>query len=224
MDRSRLGIVIPALNEAATIALVVVGAARFGRPIVVDDGSVDETGSAAAAAGADVVRLEVNQGYDGALNAGFARADALGCEAVLTMDADGQHIDDAIAAFVAALEQGADLVVGVRDRKARLAERVFGLVGQCRFGLRDPQCGMKAYRLTVWRARGWFDSYGSIGTELSLFAAAVGARIVQVHVPTRPREGSSRFGRVLSANLRILRAVALGCWRYGGRRPAGLWP
>lgn len=219
MDRSRLGIVIPALNEAATIAGVVAGVARYGRPIVVDDGSVDETGTAAAAAGADVVRLGVNQGYDGALNAGFVRADALGCEAVLTIDADGQHANEAITAFVAALHAGADVVVGVRDRKARVAEQIFGFLGRWRFGLRDPQCGMKAYRLMWWRARGWFDSYGSIGTELALFAAASGARVVQVPVPTRPRDGAPRFGRALSANLRILRAAAIGGWRYGWRRP-----
>jgi glycosyltransferase involved in cell wall biosynthesis len=219
MDRSRLGIVIPALNEAATIARVVTGAACYGRPIVVDDGSTDDTATVAATSGADVVRLPVNQGYDCALNAGFVRAYALGCEAVLTMDADGQHADEAITSFLAALERGAELVVGVRDRKARFAEHLFGVVGAWRFGLHDPQCGMKAYRLSLWRARGWFDSYGSIGTELALFGAASGVRVAEVPVPTRAREGAPRFGRVASANLRILRALCLGCWCYGWRVP-----
>ena len=52
MDRSRIGIIIPALNESATIAQVVKSAASQGIPVVVDDGSTDATGELAAAAGA----------------------------------------------------------------------------------------------------------------------------------------------------------------------------
>ena len=51
---------MPALNEEATIGQVVTGAARCGIPIVVDDGSDDETGRRAAAAGAEVIRHTVS--------------------------------------------------------------------------------------------------------------------------------------------------------------------
>jgi glycosyltransferase involved in cell wall biosynthesis len=71
MERHRIGIIIPALNEANTIAAIVTGAANYGLPIVVDDGSSDETGAFAAAAGAAVVRIDTNVGYDEALNLGF---------------------------------------------------------------------------------------------------------------------------------------------------------
>jgi glycosyltransferase involved in cell wall biosynthesis len=215
MERHRIGIVIPALNEEANIEPVVAGANRFGIPVVVDDASIDRTGQLAAAAGASVVTHAQRGGYDGALNSGFKRAAEIGCDYVITMDADGQHDTRTLEAFIAALERGAQLVAGVRDRRQRFAEHVFAWVGLRKWGLRDPLCGMKAYAVDVYRQLGHFDSYQSIGTELALFAASQRRRIEQVPVPTRQRVGEPRFGRSLSANQRILRALLMGLAKYG---------
>ena len=62
-SRSLRAAVIPARNEALTISQVVRGAlSSVGRVIVVDDGSTDETGAIAVAAGADVIRNEEAKG------------------------------------------------------------------------------------------------------------------------------------------------------------------
>ena len=201
---------VPALNESRTIGSVVSGALRSGTPIVVDDGSTDDTGACARAAGATVVRHDVNRGYDRALGSGFVRAAEIGCEYVVTLDADGQHDPTIIDRFVAALDAGADLAVGVRHKRQRIGEVIFAWVGTLRWGLRDPLCGMKAYRIGLYRELGHFDSYGSIGTELALFAAKRGKRIVQIPLTTRERVDAPRFGRRFTANMRILRAMMLG--------------
>lgn len=85
-------VVIPAYNEATTIADIV----RRTRPyaesvIVVDDGSSDETALQAEEAGAHVLRQPVNQGKGAALWCGMQAALAGGAMAVITLDADGQH-------------------------------------------------------------------------------------------------------------------------------------
>lgn len=209
MDRPRIGIIIPALNESATIAEVVAKARQYGLPIVVDDGSTDATGKVAAEAGASVVRHEINQGYDAALNSGFAFAAREGYEYLITMDADGQHNPGLLTQYIEALTAGADLVAGVRDRRQRLAEDVFAYVGRRLWGLDDPLCGMKGYRLAIYKERGHFDAYRSIGTELAIFAARRRRKVVQIPVLTRDRVGASRFGRVLVGNWRIFRALAL---------------
>jgi glycosyltransferase involved in cell wall biosynthesis len=208
MAGPRVAIVIPALNEARTIEAVVGNARGYGLPVVVDDGSTDDTGSRAAAQGAAVVRLDVNRGYDGAIDAGFAHAASLGCEYIITMDADGQHDPAILARFIAALDAGADVVIGNRDRRQRFSERLFALLARLRWGVGDPLCGMKGYRTTVYRALGYFDSYGSIGTELALFAVRRRYHISQLPVKTRPRVDAPRFGSTMRANLRILRACA----------------
>jgi glycosyltransferase involved in cell wall biosynthesis len=209
MDRSRIGIVIPALNESASIATIVTAASRFGVPIVVDDASTDSTAELAARHGATVVSHERTLGYDGALNSGFAKAAEIGCEAIITIDADGQHDPSLIRRFLDTLETGADVVIGVRSRRQRLAEHLFAWYTSRRYGIADPLCGMKAYRTTVFNALGHFDSYRSIGTELAIFAARRGYRVAQVPFDVRERKGSPRFGRSLSGNLKILRAMIL---------------
>jgi glycosyltransferase involved in cell wall biosynthesis len=213
MDRSRVAIVIPALNEASTIGHVVRAAGRHGVPWVVDDGSRDTTAQVARDAGACVVSHARNQGYDQALNSGFAAAYATGCVAFVTLDADGQHDPELLPHVLLLLEDGADVVIGVRSRYARLAEHIFACVTRLRYGIRDPLCGFKAYRASVYAACGHFDSYGSIGTELTLFAAAHGLRLEQVPFEVRNRADTPRFGRVWRANMRILRALALSMVR-----------
>lgn len=209
MAGSRVGIVIPALNEAATIAGVVGAARRWGACIVVDDGSTDATGRLAAEAGAVVVRHAANRGYDAALNSGFRQAAEEGCEIIVTLDADGQHDPALVDRLLAALDAGADVVLGVRSRRARIGEHLFAAYTTLRWGVRDPLCGLKGYRAGVFRALGHFDSYGSIGTELMLFALRRGLRVEQVPFEVRDRDGQPRFGRRLAANRKILRALVL---------------
>lgn len=213
MDRSRVGIVIPALNESTTITDVVRGARSYGVPIVVDDGSTDATANLAKQSGAVVVSHLENSGYDRAINSGFTKAAEIGCEIVITVDADGQHNPMLIQKFIDTIDAQADVVIGIRSRKQRLAEHIFAMYTRLCFGIKDPLCGIKAYRISIFKALGHFDSYGSIGTELSLYAARSGYQIHQIAFLVRERQGRSRFGAVMSANTRIFRAMVLGISR-----------
>ena len=208
MERSSLGIVIPAFNEARTIAKVVSLCNVYGRSIVVDDGSSDATGDKAAAAGAAVVRHGVNRGYDAALESGFQQAAKLGCKYVITIDADGQHDPTLLAKFCSLLDAGADIVIGNRNKRPRLAELCFALLTQFLYGLKDPLCGLKGYRMSIYEKLGHFNSYNSIGTELALFAVSNGYRLEQVPIVVRNRVDKPRFGHSLSANCKILLAMA----------------
>ena len=209
MDRSRVAVVIPAFNEAVTIASVVGKVGAYGVPVVIDDGSTDDTAVRASAAGADVVSHARNRGYDGALNSGFARAAELDCEYVVTCDADGQHNVQQIGEFIGLLDQGYDLVLGVRDRQQRVAERIFAFVARRVWGISDPLCGMKGYRVALYRQNRRFDGIRSIGTELAIRSVARGARVIERPTVIRDRADSPRFARQLSANAKILRALVI---------------
>lgn len=207
MDRSRVAIVIPALNESATIANIVETVKRYGMPIVVDDGSTDNTADLVILAGGILVSHECNLGYDAALNSGFRKASEIACEVVITMDADGQHDPSLINKFIEHIAAGADVVVGTRDVRQRLAEHVFGWYTRNRFGIYDPLCGMKAYKIRIYQLLGHFDNYGSIGTELVIFAAKNGCQIDQIPLQVKKRKGKSRFGQAILGNLKIFRAL-----------------
>ncbi len=207
MDRPRVALVIPAFNEAATIFSVIATASKYGQVIVVNDNSQDDTAEIAEAAGAVVVSHTVNEGYDSALNSGFREAARLKFDYIVTLDADGQHDPSLLREFIAALEDGASLALGVRSSKARLAEHIFALYAHIRYGVLDPLCGMKGYRRELYESLGHFDSYKSIGTELMLRSVARGANFKQVHFQVRARSDAPRFGRAFAANLKILRAL-----------------
>ncbi|WP_367883089.1 glycosyltransferase [Thermococcus peptonophilus] len=108
-------IIIPAYNEELTIGSVVALAKKYGDVLVVDDGSKDRTSQVAQNAGAIVIRHEVNKGKGAALKTGFDYALSDGYDAVVTIDADGQHNPDEIPLLLKPiLDDKADLVIGSR--------------------------------------------------------------------------------------------------------------
>jgi glycosyltransferase involved in cell wall biosynthesis len=206
----KTAIIIPAYNESATIARVVEDVRPYGTPVVVDDASSDGTAELAAASGAKVVRHARNRGYDGALQSGFERAAALGVDAAISFDADGQHDAAGLGKMIKLLESGeVDLVIGVRPRSARFSEALFNLYTRLRFGVPDILCGFKGYRMSLYHARGRFDGTRSIGTELALAALRGGVHSTTIAVAIHPRQGQPRIGASLRANLHILRALLL---------------
>ena len=118
-------IVVPAFNEAASIESVVRdlrSAAPWLEIIVVDDGSTDETGARAAAAGARVARHPYNKGNGAAVKTGIRQATGA---FVLIADGDGQHQPSDAARLVSHLD-AYDLVVGARtaSTQANNARRI----------------------------------------------------------------------------------------------------
>ena len=207
---SRCAIVVPAFDEEGSIGDVVTSLRVHAPVIVVDDASRDGTAREAENAGATVVRLERNGGYGMALDAGFRRADEEGFSHVVTSDGDGQHDPREVGEFVAMLDEGWELIVGIRPGRHRLVERLCALYARHTFGLEDPLCGLKGYDLQFYRDYGSFDRRKSVGTELMTYALRHGARWMQRPITLRPRHGgqASRFYGGLRPNLRILRSLA----------------
>ncbi len=126
---------IPAYNEAPRIARVAATALASLPVLVVDDGSRDDTARIAESIGAIVIRQVPNQGKGAALRNGFRYALENNYEAVVMLDADGQHDPAEIPLFLQAYQdQQADLVIGMRDfSKIPLIRRVSNTVGQWSF-------------------------------------------------------------------------------------------
>jgi len=111
-------VLIPALNEQATIRDVVLGVIDHGFDVVViNDGSGDNTAEFARAAGATVLNLRVNLGVGGALRCGFRYAVNNGYRSVVQCDADGQHPISHIQKLIDVSNQtSSHLVIGSRFR------------------------------------------------------------------------------------------------------------
>jgi glycosyltransferase involved in cell wall biosynthesis len=117
----KLAIVIPAYNEEKVIGEVIKGLPKKLSlideiiPIVVDDGSTDETYKVAKSKTSHVFKHIINLGVGAATQTGFDAARKLGADIIVTLDADGQHNpDDVKKMILPILEKKADVVIGTR--------------------------------------------------------------------------------------------------------------
>jgi glycosyltransferase involved in cell wall biosynthesis len=129
LTKQNVIVVVPALNEAASIADVLRSLEEHGyTTVVVSDGSVDATAAIARDCGVAVLDLAINLGVGGALRAGFQYACRHGYEAVVQIDADGQHPVDHIDDLIfAANDLHSDMVVGSRFANGSATMRVSGV-------------------------------------------------------------------------------------------------
>ncbi len=240
-------LVLPAHDEEATVAEVVgrAPATAAGRPvrvIVVDDGSSDATPAAAAAAGAEVVRMGVNRGLGAAVRRGLAAGVARGAAAVAFCDADGEYAPEELEALVAPILEGrADYVVGSRFRgrieRMRPHRRVGNVVltrllsFAARRRLSDGQSGYRALsRAAAADAEIVHDfNYAQV---LTLDLLGKGYRYAEVPIRYRFREHGRSFVRLVPYLRRVVPAVLrelngsvlddVGGEAAPGARPAGV--
>jgi glycosyltransferase involved in cell wall biosynthesis len=133
LEAPRCLAIVPAYNEAASIAEVVCEIRDFDPGIevlVVDDGSTDATAALAEAAGARVLRLPFNLGIGGAVQAGYLYAFEHGFDLAVQIDGDGQHdARELRRLFEPILAGRADMAIGTRfagtrTYRAPLARRI----------------------------------------------------------------------------------------------------
>jgi glycosyltransferase involved in cell wall biosynthesis len=236
-------VVLPALNEEETVAVVVKevqAAVPEATILVVDDGSEDRTGELARQAGAQVVTNPFTLGVGGAMRVGFRVAQAQGYDVLLQVDADGQHDARDIKLLLAELddEPGPQVVIGARfagtadfavPRARRLAMRILAhhLSRVTRTRLTDVTSGFRAHNRAAIAlfARSYPADYLSDTIESLIIVAGAGGRVQQVPVTMRPRLAGSPSQSPSRAALYLLRVVlflALSVFRqhsHPTRRP-----
>lgn len=204
-DIGRVIALIPAYNEEATVGEVVrVVREYISDVIVIDDASHDRTAQVAWKAGAVVIQHAINRGVGAALRTGYRCALERGADAIVQIDADGQHDPRYIPELLQVLQEGYDIVIGSRflneSHKGyswvrRLGIRFFTWLGNAlgRMNITDITSGYRAYRAEALRKLGRLpDRHWAI--EQTLEAARKGLRLkeVSVEMPTR-QAGKSQF-------------------------------
>jgi glycosyltransferase involved in cell wall biosynthesis len=184
---------IPAFNEARTIAAVVEGVgAAVDRVIVVDDGSTDGTGDRAREAGAEVAIHAGNLGKGHAVRTGLARIFEGAFTHVLLLDGDLQHLPQEAPSLLAqAATSGADVVIGERRfERTRMpasryhANRIGSRVLSWFVGIpiRDTQCGFRVFRVDALRPLRLRATGYEIETEMLVKVRRRGGRVAAVPI------------------------------------------
>ena len=210
MIMSGLTIVIPALNEGATISNVVIKCLTVAeRVLVVDDGSTDQTGPISIAAGAIVLRHEKPEGYDSAVSDGINHAFELGALAVVTCDADGQHrVEDVRRVSEPVLAGEADFSAGIRNSYNRMIEAVTGLIAWKLLDTKDPFCGLKCYSKNFHQLLGRIPREMNIGTLPLAWAKQMKLRTRFIPIAIEARLDEPRFGATMKASYKLAKAFS----------------
>jgi len=231
-------VVMPAFNEAASVADVIREVREkvpSAQVLVVDDGSRDDTAERARAAGAIVARLPFNLGVGGAMRTGFRYARNNGFDAVVQVDADGQHDPSEVTQLVAGLAD-ADLVLGARfagvgDYRSSgprrwamivLSRALSRLTGT---RLTDTTSGFRASgpRAISLFAEHYPAEYLGDTIETLVIASRSGLRIEQIPVQMRVRAGGTPSHRPVKAAIYLGRAVLALLFALTRPRSSYLW-
>jgi glycosyltransferase involved in cell wall biosynthesis len=203
-------VILPVLNEAQAIRDVLASVPAPWTPIVVDNGSTDDSPAIAREAGALVVS-EPRRGFGAACFAGLQAATA---DVVAFMDCDGS-LDgadlDRIAGPVS--EGSADLVLGARHAqpgawspRLRVANWYLARAVRRRTGVQLTDLGpMRAARREALIDLDLRDRRFGWPLEMVLSAAASGWRIQEIDVEYRPRVGRSKVTGTLGGTVRTVR-------------------
>lgn len=196
-------IVIPAFNEGETVRSVLTEIRQHcDFPVyLVDDSSTDNTAEVARDCGATVLRLANQLGAWGATQAGIRYALKEGHDAVITMDADGQHDPAFIGALLEPLQNNeADVCIGSWPERGSMLRQIAWRWLRATSGIpfEDLTSGFRAYShiplvyLASWRAT--YLDFQDVGV-LSLLLKK-GARVVDTPTPMRGRaNGQSKVFR-----------------------------
>jgi glycosyltransferase involved in cell wall biosynthesis len=232
LTQSRMLAVVPAYNEAATVADVVRALHRQAPAVdvvVIDDGSTDETARLARDAGADVVRLPYNLGIGGAVQTGFVYAERNGYDHMVQVDGDGQHDPTQLPRLVQEMDDDPtlDVVCGSRflvDFKypapisRRTGIHIFAFLLSRIVGQRvsDPTSGFRLYnrRAIQLFARDYPHDYPEVETVLMLHHHRLRMREVPVRMFARGGGVSSiRSGKSVYYMVKVLLALFVGLLR-----------
>jgi glycosyltransferase involved in cell wall biosynthesis len=185
---SKLCVVIPAYNASKSIHTVIAAVMKYCPDVIVaDDGSDDDTADVAERAGAQCIRIDRNRGKGSALKRLFETAAELGFDAVISLDADGQHDADAIPAFIEEHTRHPDrILVGSRMKERGFIPRArlnsmkianfYSSLASNQF-LEDTQCGFRLYPLSLIQKMHLTTERYVTETEILIKAGDSGGRI-----------------------------------------------
>jgi glycosyltransferase involved in cell wall biosynthesis len=213
-------VIIPAYNESANILVLIKDIKRYQLGVlVIDDGSTDDTFNIAKDAGVQSMLNLRNQGKGASLVKGFKFALENNFDAVITMDADGQHLAQDLPLFIeAAKDPGIHIILGNRMQNVENMPYLRVITNKfmswvisvlCKQAIPDSQCGFRLIKNEVLKNIKLGTSKYETESELLIKASRRGYKIRSIPIRSIYGREKSRINPFIDT-LRFIRLILKG--------------
>lgn len=210
MQKSEVVIIIPCFNEGKTIYSIYKKTSRYGRVLVIDDNSSDNTNKVIHKKKIKFLKNNKNIGYEASIIKGikYVIKKYKKTKYIVTMDADGELLPKYIPAMLKNLiKKDLDIIIGRRDKMNRFSESCLKLIFNFKFNILDPISGLKVYKLNILKK-----IINKISNKLFLvdiliisyyYRFRIGSYITKV----KKRKGHAKVGNTFLVNMKIFKII-----------------
>lgn len=229
MEKTKVCVIIPCLNAAASIGSILEKLKRLSiDTLIIDDGSSDSTAEIAGSHDVAVIKNKKNLGKGASLREGFRHASIRKYEAIITMDGDGQHLPEDIDGFLKMhqLHPEADIIIGNRMNDPagmpfirRITNRIMSafISRLTHHDIPDSQNGFRLIKMSLIEALSLKSNRFEIESEIIIRASGCGARIISIPIKSVYKDAPSSISP-LSDTVRFLRFILPYAIGQGGPR------
>ncbi|MFH1441726.1 MAG: glycosyltransferase family 2 protein [Candidatus Omnitrophota bacterium] len=214
----KICVIIPAYNESKTIASLIQGIKQLNLDIlIIDDGSIDNTAKIAQNNNAVVLVNPENKGKGISLCAGFNYALSKGFDAVISMDADGQHDPNDISYFTRLAKYStSSIFIGNRMSKPKNMPKIRFITNKfmswlisliAKQNIPDSQCGFRLIKKEVLEKIKFDTAKFETESELLIKASRLGFKIESIPVNTIYRGEKSKINPILDT-IRFIKFIS----------------
>ncbi|PIP18920.1 MAG: glycosyl transferase [Candidatus Omnitrophica bacterium CG23_combo_of_CG06-09_8_20_14_all_41_10] len=218
----RICVIIPAYNESANIAKLIQDIKKYQLEIlVIDDGSSDNTFQIASNSGVQVMLNLDNQGKGASLIKGFKYALDNNFDAVITMDADGQHLAQDLPLFIEPAKNPDIHIIlgnrmlnskgmpGLRVITNKFMSRLISIISKQ--VIPDTQCGFRLIKKEVLQGIKLRTSKYETESEILIEASRLGFKITSLPIKSVYRREESKISPFIDT-LRFIKFISKELW------------
>ena len=195
-------IIIPAKNEYLNLKILFNHLKRYKiNKLIIDDNSNDNTDEIKREfSNLKIIKNKTCRGYDFSIKKGLLFA-KLNYKYAITLDADFEHDPKYIPKFINSLKYY-EIVIGNRNRKNRIFERIIGFIFSKKYYIKDLFCGYRAINLSLITNKK-LNSNDDV-SKLIYEICNKNFPVKNINIKSKKRVDESRFGNSINGNLKIL--------------------
>ena len=210
MQKNKVAIVVPSFNEEATIIKVYKKNLNYGKVLIIDDCSSDNTKILLERKKIKFLSNNKNIGYEASIIKGikYILKNWKNVNYIVTMDADGELSYKSVPILIKKLiKNDLDIAVGYRNKTNRFTETILKMIFYFKFNIKDPISGLKIYKSEALKKIIHLISTKLFLVDILIFSYYYNLKIGSFKINVNKRKDNPRVGNNILVNVKILNII-----------------